>query len=904
MTDQQNTTSPGVEVPASHTRSSIRVTAMLLRAAAVLFVTEQAIMCFLPKLGLEGIWDAVVDSLLLAILALPALYALGFRGSKQFETGSVPHNTRLEKRMLLLLGTNVALALAVLAIYGLAGRSQGADSHLINLAGRQRMLAQGLVKDAVVEAMGQLRAAPGKRRSGVPAHITRASSQFERVLHGLMRGDAELELPACTIEEGRRQLEKVEAAWKPLRTLLDRTSGITTPDEAFTHSNELQAAGERVLAEMDLAVTLLGEHHQDRTSLLDIPLGSAIVAVTLISLSLAVTLVRVMNNRKRLEASLSRINVDLLAVNKVHKALFACRSTSEVAGTLTDAMVDEFGAHFGRVWLVRPGDLCPQCKLAEHCRDKEQCLHLVASSGCYSHVDGDHRRVPLGAFKIGLIAKGRGKTICNDVTTDERVHDRQWATKLGLQSFAGFPLMHDGEVIGVMAMFSRQTLPPHLLESLDLLTQLGVSAIENVTKTESISQAMVEIERQNRFLNTVLESLPHPFSVIDAEDYRVLTANSAARRDAPAGAKSCHTMTHQRDTPCDGAEHPCPLVEVKRTGEPSMAEHTHAHADGSAMPIEVHAFPVFDEDGKVVQVIEYSLDITERKVAEAKVDKVNKQLHSLSHQAGMAEIATGVLHNVGNVLNSVNVSASLLADKVQKSKVSGVAKASSLMNEHAHDLGSFIVEDEKGKKLPGYLAKLAAHLADEQGSMLEELDSLSKNVDHIKRIVSAQQSHAGASGVTESVSIADVVNAAISINSTTFDRHEIEIVREFADLPPTTIDKQKVLAILVNLIQNAKQALRDAPCGNRRLTVRVGLTENDDVRIEVVDNGKGIASENMASIFSHGFTTKADGHGFGLHSAALAAKEMGGSLGVSSDGLGKGATFTIEFPLQPAEGVA
>ncbi len=191
-------------------------------------------------------------------------------------------------------------------------------------------------------------------------------------------------------------------------------------------------------------------------------------------------------HRKRIEAELLETNRGLRAINEIHGTLFACQTTREVASALTKVLVDKFGAYFARVWLVGDGDLCSECALSEHCHDKSQCLHLEASTGHYTHIDGDHRRVPLGAFKIGLIAQRRGKTISNDVVNDERVHDREWAVRHGLQSFAGLPLLREGEVIGVMAMFSCAVLPQHLLDSLDLLAQMGSAAITNVERAEAL----------------------------------------------------------------------------------------------------------------------------------------------------------------------------------------------------------------------------------------------------------------------------------------------------------------------------------------------------------------------------------------------------------------------------------
>jgi len=201
------------------------------------------------------------------------------------------------------------------------------------------------------------------------------------------------------------------------------------------------------------------------------------------------------------------INRDLLALNATHQSLFSCRTVEDVAKVLTRALVEDFGAYFSRVWLKRPGDLCAECALAAHCPSKEECLHLIASCGYYTHVDGDHRRVPLGAFKIGLIAQGRGKTISNDVVNDERVHDRHWAQQLGLQSFAGFPIVRDGRVIGVMAMFSQQKLAPHLLDTLDILAAVGASAVGNVEQLETLEQRHHQLEKNANQIAETNETL-------------------------------------------------------------------------------------------------------------------------------------------------------------------------------------------------------------------------------------------------------------------------------------------------------------------------------------------------------------------------------------------------------------
>jgi PAS domain S-box-containing protein len=293
-------------------------------------------------------------------------------------------------------------------------------------------------------------------------------------------------------------------------------------------------------------------------------------------------------------------------------------------------------------------------------------------------------------------------------------------------------------------------------------------------------------------------------------------------------------------------------------------------------------------------------DITERKRAEAELENIHKQLIEASRRGGMAEIATNVLHNVGNVLNSVNVSASLVADNVKKSKASSLAKVVGLLQQHQQDLGTFITSDPKGKQLPAYLAQLSDQLLADQAAAVQELASLRANIEHIKEIVAMQQSYAMVSGVKELVDLAELVEDSLRMNTGALSRHHVELVREFENVPPMNVEKHKILQILVNLVRNAKHACQDSDRLDKRLAVR--LTNGDGrIRISVIDNGVGILPENLTRIFNHGFTTRKDGHGFGLHSGALAAKEMGGSLTVHSDGPGQGATVTLELPCQPSD---
>ena len=293
-----------------------------------------------------------------------------------------------------------------------------------------------------------------------------------------------------------------------------------------------------------------------------------------------------------------------------------------------------------------------------------------------------------------------------------------------------------------------------------------------------------------------------------------------------------------------------------------------------------------------------SQDITERRHADQELEEVNKQLLLASRQAGMAEVATNVLHNVGNVLNSVNVSASLAAERIKKSKCAGLVRVAELLSAQS-DLATFM-SGPQGQHLPAFLQELASELLAERDASVAELGALRANVEHIKEIVAMQQGHARRGGITDTLDMRTLVEDSLRMNEGAFSRHGVTIVRDFAEVPLIQVDKHRVLQILVNVIRNAKYACAEMTGGEKRVTVRVRATPSS-ILVTVHDTGIGIPPENLERIFNHGFTTRADGHGFGLHSSALAAREIGGSLYAESGGVGQGATFTLTLPLIPAE---
>ena len=307
--------------------------------------------------------------------------------------------------------------------------------------------------------------------------------------------------------------------------------------------------------------------------------------------------------------------------------------------------------------------------------------------------------------------------------------------------------------------------------------------------------------------------------------------------------------------------------------------------------------PLRNREGAVVGIVGINRDISDLKAAEQKIESINRELREASRQAGMAEVATGVLHNVGNVLNSVNVAAGVLSDRLNHSKSSGVTKLSKLLIERQADLSEFLSADERGRAVPAYLQQLSEHLEKEQADMRRELNELVMNVEHIKEIVATQQNYARVLGVAEVVDLSEVLEDAIKIHGGAYERHGIKLIRQYDAVPQTAVDKHKVMQIVINFLANAKYACDAGEKDQKMVAVRIKRVSQERVKIEVADNGIGIAPENLTRIFSQGFTTRKGGHGFGLHSGALAAKDLGGVICAESQGIGQGATFSLELPI-------
>lgn len=295
-------------------------------------------------------------------------------------------------------------------------------------------------------------------------------------------------------------------------------------------------------------------------------------------------------------------------------------------------------------------------------------------------------------------------------------------------------------------------------------------------------------------------------------------------------------------------------------------------------------------------------ELRARVCAALRMAQIQAQLRERSHEAGMATIATGILHNLGNVLNGVTVSSGLIVDQLQRSKVPSLGRLTALFEENADNLPEFIARDPQGQAIPEFLAQLSRQLETERHVLLQETEDLRSCVKHALGVINTQKRVASKSRqLRELVSAEDLMETALKLSLGAFRVGNISVVRDYRYDGPLSVDRYKVLQILLNLLANAQQAMQETPETNRRVFLRISRDE-EWVRLEVEDTGRGIPQDNLPLLFNQGFSTHAEsGHGYGLHSSANWAKDLGGTLVAHSDGPGRGASFVLKIPLSGLE---
>ncbi len=416
-------------------------------------------------------------------------------------------------------------------------------------------------------------------------------------------------------------------------------------------------------------------------------------------------------------------------------------------------------------------------------------------------------------------------------------------------------------------------------------------------RTAELAKSYDALRSSEYFYHSLVESLPW-IIVRKSADGRFTYANSAFSELIGRPVPEIIGKTDAEVYPPDrAAKSRADDLKVMESRQAMEYENIVERPGAPKKYLHVKKVPLYDTDNKSIGVQVLFWDMTVFRETEEKLKEAQRELIETSRLAGIAEVATGVLHNIGNALNSVNTSASVIEERIRDLKLPSLSKVVKVLLENQERLAEFLTMDSRGRQFPSFLEKLSGQLEADRSGMLEEVEDLRLGIEQLREIVAAQQGHARVSDASEVMSPIELVEYALRLSDSSLSNCGVTVVREFMTVPSVSVQRQKALQVLVNLLRNASQAMDDNSRGCKQLTVGVRLSPAGLAEIRVTDNGIGIAPENLTRIFGFGFTTKKDGHGFGLHTSALAVKEMGGSLLAESAGLGKGATFILALPV-------
>ncbi len=439
--------------------------------------------------------------------------------------------------------------------------------------------------------------------------------------------------------------------------------------------------------------------------------------------------------------------------------------------------------------------------------------------------------------------------------------------------------------------------------AITLITTVYDAHLESRTRRDALRLGQLNVELQH---GKNLLTLATQTAGIACWEYDIRTGEMLWTENEVAALKAEGINLRAPSDVLIGMIHPDDAAAAQATLSASVREGREICAarvrvicpSGNVVQLQAHARLFCDADGRPQRLLGVCWDVSTEVQQEERRTALQMQLREVSRQAGMAEVATGVLHSIGNVLNSLGIASSLLLNELRDSRVGNVKRTAEVLRSEGHRLAEFLQNDPRGQALPKYLEQLGEHLLEENAKLCAEARVIASHVEHIGQIVSAQQAYARRGGLVEEVDVAELIDQALALNFAT--QSEVTVRRNYERVPRLTLDRHKLIQILANLLSNARQALRDRPQGQKLLCVSVRARQSW-LEIEVEDSGVGISTEILPRLFTFGFTTKKDGHGFGLHASAILAKELQGELNAASEGLDRGARFTLRLPLAGAE---
>lgn len=588
-------------------------------------------------------------------------------------------------------------------------------------------------------------------------------------------------------------------------------------------------------------------------------------------------------------------------LNRLLQSLLAPGPLAQKLKLVTDGVVEIFGADFCRIWCIGQGDLCEQgCMHAEEdngvhiCTMRNKCLQLIASSGRYTHTDGMvHRRVPFGAYKIGLVAAGEEhRFLTNDAAHDPRVHNHDWVRKLGLVSFAGYQLRPpDGETLGVLALFSTHAITTEEDTQLDMLGATTAQVIR-AAQTES---ALSEGESK---LRSISMAVPDALVMIDDRGDVTFWNDAATRMFGYTVDEIAGRYLHDFVVPEQfGEKSRKGFARFRTTGEgPAMGrivELVGKRKDGSEFPVEVSAAPI-PVNGRwhAVGIIR---DITNRKESETKSRELERQLLQASKLESVGSLAAGIAHEINTPIQFVGDNTRYVSDALG-AILTLIDKRDTIWRQASAQGDLSELTDEWQQ---------AAVEADLEYNVKEVPQAIAQTIDGVNRVTEIVRAMKDFAHVGQKERTVSNINEMLK-STLTVARNELkyvsDVITDFDEsLPSLECQRNELNQVFLNLLVNAAHAIADVVGdggkGKGTITVTTRHTENELV-ISIADTGAGIPENIRDRVFDPFFTTKdvGKGTGQGLAIAHSVVDKHGGQLRFDST-VGQGTTFYIHLPL-------
>lgn len=395
-----------------------------------------------------------------------------------------------------------------------------------------------------------------------------------------------------------------------------------------------------------------------------------------------------------------------------------------------------------------------------------------------------------------------------------------------------------------------------------------------------------------QFWEGIVHAIPTPFYVIEIDTYLIVAANSAHMPSRNAIGKTCHEVSHRSPTPCTGENHLCPLDVVRATGRMVVIEHVHGGDVGPERVIELHGYPVFGEGGKLTHMIEFSLDITERKQAMAELREKNEELYQayaklqsaqqqLVQQEKLAvigQLAAGVAHEINNPVGFITSNLGSLRRYVEKLQSTMEVLLASVSPDRREEVEAMV----QRQKIP-FICQDIRDLLDECGEGLDRINRIVRGLKNFSRFDQEQVEEADLNACLDET--LNVVWNELKYKAT--------VVKEFGELPRIKCMPRQLDQVFVNLLVNAAQAMEQ----QGEIMIKTWAADQA-VFVAISDTGCGIPPDRLERIFTPFFTTKeaGKGTGLGLSISKEIVERHQGSLSVTSEE-GKGTTFLVHLPI-------